>query len=198
MELSRQELTDLWEISLSFSQTARKVFREEIGPEDTAEVIANKDYAANRKLNAALSEGRYFAIGFAEPKRYGDLAHLVPSEAWSPDPTGFRLIDWPDFLERWTYDGFVFCDVRIATSAKHLAKTGGRDSLKPFFKDAIGRMVSEGRIDMSKSQTSHFEAVRNLAADLYPMHKDKILKAKDRTVGKYLSPFFNKLQNHRE
>jgi len=198
MELSRQELTDLWEASLTFSQTARRFFRDRILPEDTADGIADKDYAANRKLNVALSEGRYFAIGFAEPKRFGDLAHLIPPDAWSPDPTGFRIIDWPDVLERWTYDDFVFCDVRIATSAKHLAKTGGRDSHKPFFEDAISRMVSDGRIDISKSQTSHFDSVRNLAADLYPMHKDKILKANDRTVGKYLSPFFNRLQKHKE
>jgi len=198
MEFSRQELTELWANSLTFTQTAQDTFRDDLEPADTEDTIADKNYAAYRKLNIALCEGRYFAIGFAEPKRFGDLAFAIPAEAWLPDPTGFRIIDWPDVLERWSYDGFGFCAVRIATTERHLAKTGGRDTLKHFLEDAIQRMAREGKFDISKSQNSHFDAVRRNAADRYPLHKDEILNANNRTVGKYLSPIFNDLKRHQE
>lgn len=194
MELSRAEITSLWQISQTFTETANRDFRDVILPDDPQDVIADKGYAACRKLNEALQVGRYFAIGFAEPRRFGDSPVAIPSKAWEPDPTGFRIIDWPDFFEKWSYEQFVFCDVRIAASARHKIKTGGRDTLRPIFNDAITQMANDNEINTSKEQKTHFDAVRSKSIELYPMHKAHISKASNRTVAKYFSPIYNELK----
>tara|TARA_R110002049_G_scaffold67111_1_gene174500 strand:- start:361 stop:732 length:372 start_codon:yes stop_codon:yes gene_type:complete len=118
---------------------------------------------------------------------------LIPREAWLPDPTGFQLLIGPDVLGRWSYGDYIFCEVRIATSGKHITKSGGRDTLQFIFEDTLSQMVENHEIDTSKTQVAHFDAIRDRGAGLYPMHKAKIHRSGDRVIAKYLSPVFNEL-----
>lgn len=193
MKLTSNELTKLWGLSHTFSRVAVQAFGKNIPKEDANGHITNAEIAACHDLRAALCDGRYIGIGFPEPKRFGDFAVLIPRDAWLPDPTGFQLLIGPDILGRWSYGDHSFCDVRIATSAKHITKSGGRDTLQFILEDTLSQMVKNNEIDTSKTQVSHFDVIRRRAAGLYPMHKAKIHKSGDRVISKYLSPVFNKL-----
>jgi hypothetical protein len=198
MELSNNEITKLWGLSHRFSRVAVQAFEKNIPKEDENGNITNAEIAACHDLRAALCDGRYIGIGFPEPKRFGDFAVLIPRDAWLPDPTGFQLLIGPDILGRWSYGDHSFCEVRIANSAKHIIKTGGRDTLQFIFKDVLDQMVENDEIDTSKTQVAHFVAIRERATALYPMHKVKIQGSVNRVISKYLSPIYNKLKDNKE
>jgi hypothetical protein len=198
MELSSNEITKLWGLSHTFSRVAVQAFGKNIPKEDANGNITNAEIAACHDLRAALCDGRYIGIGFPEPKRYGDNAVLIPRDAWLPDPTGFQLLIGPDILGQWSYGDHSFCEVRIATSAKHIVKTGGRDTLQFIFETVLDQMVENDEIDTSKTQVAHFDAIRERGTALYPMHKVMIQGSSNRVISKYLSPVFNKLIKHKE
>lgn len=195
MDLTGKELTELWTRSEPFVKVALKDFGREGSHNWAEKEFLEEDIEALRKLRLALLDGRYIATGFPEPKRYGDLAIQIPKEAWAPDTSGWQLEIGPGVLGQWVVDGLTICNVRIAVSAHHLTKSGGRPTLGPILRGSINHMVEEKLIDVSKPQKSYFEAIRATAIDLYPMHKAEIEKASDRTISKYFSPVFNSLFN---
>ncbi len=191
----RLKLTELWTRSDVFAKVAWESFGEKAPIPEEAMKTSDKELEAYVKLRRALHDGRYIGIGFADPRRHGDLAMQIPKAAWAPNKTGFELEIGPVCFGHWKFEGLYYLDVRIAPDSKHLTKSGGRPTLGPIINDSILQMKPGGEIDVSKTQVSHFDQIRETAAKLYPMHKAEILKSKDRTIAKYFSKFFNEINN---
>jgi hypothetical protein len=198
MTLNSDELHQLWRISKSFNQVAIEAFCEGTPVGTDNESMSDDELKAYKELRKALHDGRFFGIGFPEPKRIGDQPVVIPKEAWAPDPTGFQLEIGPGVLGRWPYEDSDFCEVRIAPTAEHLTRTGGRSSLGNLLIKAIEELVSEGKIDVSRAQKDHFQMIRERAILLFPRNKAEIGKSHDRTVAKYFSPIFNGLKEGSE
>jgi hypothetical protein len=159
--------------------------------------MSDEELNAFKSLRDALLDGRFFGIGFPEPKRPGDYPLQIPHDAWAPEPEALRL-GFPDVWGRLPYGTSSFCEVRIAPTAEHLTRTQGRPTLAPILTKAIYQMADDGEIDTSKKQTAHFPQVRQRAKQMFPSHKDEIDRAKDRTISKYFSSIFNNLSSGRE
>lgn len=198
MTLNSDELHQLWRISKSFHEVAVEAFCDSAPTKNENVSVSDDEIKANRELRKALHDGRFFGIGFPEPKRIGDQPVVIPKEAWAPDPTGFQLETGPGVLGRWPYEDSYFCEVRIAPTAEHLTRTGGRSSLENLLTEAIKDLVSEGQIDVSRAQNDHFQMIRERAILLFPKNKAEIGKSHDRTVAKYFSPIFNRLKDELE
>jgi hypothetical protein len=198
MTLNSDELHQLWRISKSFNQVAIEAFCESTPVGTDNESMSDDELKAHRELRKALHDGRFIAIGFPEPKRIGDQPVEIPREAWAPDPTDFQLEIGPGVLGLWPYQDSHFCEVRIAPTAEHLTRTGGRSSLGNLLTKAINELVSEGQIDVSRRQNEHFKMIRERAIQLFPTNKAEIRKSDKRTAAKYFSPIFNDLKDGRK
>lgn len=156
MPMSENERLSLWKNGQTFSALATVHFKSRDIPQfPSTQSDFDEQTARLNRLNDGLLAGKFIAFGFPEPKRIGDVPHIIPRDAWEPDEMNRNLVE-VSMNNRLEYDGLYFTDIRVVSPQSQIIKTDGRPTLGPILTDISTEMKNAGDIDVSRQQKDHF------------------------------------------
>lgn len=150
-----------------------------------------------------IREGHLFGFGFEPRRKLTSLPVSVPGHIWQ------GRIDW----DRGAVElaSLRFIEVRLITRqarneilerpspvAPEGVPTRGRPAVGPHIEAACKALISEGRIDPSRSATSHFDLIRERLdqfAEELPVPAGEI---SFETIRKHFAPLFKELKKNRK
>jgi hypothetical protein len=152
--------------------------------ENTARYISLYHFLGGQ-VQEKLQQGKLVAVGFAAPREPTDAPMPIPSDLWE------GKIDWEKSSAK--SNGIEFFGIRVidpsAGQIEVQTAQQGRRSSKAIIESVFEALLDEGQIDFTKSQSAHFDLVRQRAQMQNPnLQGGEGLNEK--TLYKYLGPLF--------
>lgn len=179
-----------------FAETHALTEKQNISIADASAIINEKkdrdldiDRQVRKRLFTSLRSRQLIAIGFEPPRQMRSEPFIIPIEYL------FGNIDWKKNIVK--YESLTFVDVRIVQasilpvqiSVEQVTSSVGRKSGMDYYFACFETLQTQGKLDPTKSQKSHFQDIREWLSENYPETFPTPDIGNDKTIYRYFKAF---------